>query len=133
MSTDIIQTGHINVIEKAAELGEVTVGVLSDKYVAMYEKYPILPLEERMRIIQNIKGVSKVVVQNDIYYDETIRELKPDIVIHGDNWTDGYQKAVRDRVIEVLAEWGGELIEIPYYKSSNLHLFENAMSESQTA
>ena len=89
MSTDIIQTGHINVIEKAAELGEVTVGVLSDKYVAMYEKYPILPLEERMRIIQNIKGVSKVVVQNDIYYDETIRELKPDIVIHGDNWTDG--------------------------------------------
>lgn len=131
MSTDIIQTGHINVIEKAAELGEVTVGVLSDKYVAMYEKYPILPLEERMRIIQNIKGVSKVVVQNDIYYDETIRELKPDIVIHGDNWTDGYQKAVRDRVIEVLAEWGGELIEIPYYKSSNLHLFENAMSESR--
>ena len=50
MSTDIIQTGHINVIEKAAELGEVTVGVLSDKYVAMYEKYPILPLEERMRL-----------------------------------------------------------------------------------
>lgn len=129
MSTDILQTGHINVIQRAAELGEVTVGVLCDKYVAMYEKYPILPLEERMKIIQNIKGVSHVVVQNDIYYDVNIRELKPDIVIHGDNWKDGYQKKVRDRVIEVLAEWGGELIEIPYYKSSNLHLFENVMSE----
>lgn len=129
MSTDILQTGHINVIQRAAELGEVTVGVLCDKYVAMYEKYPILPLEERMKIIQNIKGVSHVVVQNDIYYDVNIRDLKPDIVIHGDNWKDGYQKKVRDRVIEVLAEWEGELIEIPYYKSSNLHLFENVMSE----
>lgn len=129
MSTDIIQTGHINVIQKAAELGEVTVGVLCDKYVAMYEKYPILPAEERMKIISNIKGVSHVVVQNDIYYDANIRELKPDFVIHGDNWKDGYQKKVRERVIEVLAEWGGELVEIPYYKSSNLHLFENVMSE----
>ena len=129
MSTDIIQTGHINVIEKAATLGEVTVGVLCDKYVAMYEKYPILPLEDRIRIIQSIKGVSNVVVQNDIYYDDIIRELKPDIVIHGDNWKEGYQKKVRDRVIEVLAEWGGELLEIPYYKSSNLQLFENVMNE----
>lgn len=131
MSTDIIQTGHINIIEKAAELGEVTVGVLSDKYVAMYEKYPILPLEERMRIIRNIKGVSLVVVQNDIYYDENIRALKPDIVIHGDNWKEGYQNRVRERVIEVLAEWGGELVEIPYYQSSSLDLFRNVMSESR--
>ena len=73
MSTDIIQTGHINVIEKAAELGEVTVGVLCDKYVAMYEKYPVLPLEERIKIIRNIKGVEHVVVQEDIYYDENLR------------------------------------------------------------
>ena len=129
MSTDIIQTGHINIIEKAAELGEVTVGVLCDECVAMYEKYPIVPLEERMRIIRNIKGVSHVVVQEDIYYDKVLRELKPDIVIHGDNWKTGYQKDVRARVIEVLAEWGGELVEIPYYKSSGMDLFERAMME----
>ncbi len=131
MSTDIIQTGHINVIERAAELGEVTVGVLSDKYVAMYEKYPILPLEERMKIIRNIKGVAQVIVQDNIYYDENLRNLKPDYVIHGDNWKnqDGYQRAVRERVIEVLSEWGGELVEIPYYKSTNLRLFENITSE----
>lgn len=129
MSTDIIQTGHINVIEKAAELGEVTVGVLCDECVAMYEKYPILPMEERMRIIRNIKGVSQVVVQDDIYYDRNLRALKPDIVIHGDNWKSGYQKDVREKVIEVLAEWGGELVEIPYYKSQSLGLFERAMME----
>lgn len=129
MSTDIIQTGHINIIEKAAQLGEVIVGVLCDKYVAMYENFPLLPLEERMKIIKNIKGVSRVVVQNDIYYDENLRSLRPDIVIHGDNWKNGYQKKVRERVIEVLAEWGGELVEIPYYKHTNLHLFENVMQE----
>ena len=129
MSTDIIQTGHINVIEKAAELGEVTVGVLCDECVAMYEKYPILPLEERMKIINNIKGVSHVVVQDDIYYDKILKELKPDIVVHGDNWKKGYQKDVRERVIRMLAEWGGELVEIPYYKSPNLNLFEHAMME----
>lgn len=129
MSTDIIQTGHINVIEKAAELGEVTVGVLCDECVAMYEKYPILPLEERMKIINNIKGVSHVVVQDDIYYDKILKELKPDIVVHGDNWKKGYQKDVRERVIRMLAEWGGELVEIPYYKSPNLNLFERAMME----
>lgn len=129
MSTDIIQTGHINVIEKAAELGEVTVGVLCDECVAMYEKYPILPLEERMKIIRNIKGVSHVVVQDDIYYDKILKEMKPDIVVHGDNWKKGYQKDVRERVIRMLAEWGGELVEIPYYKSPNLNLFERAMME----
>ncbi len=129
MSTDIIQPGHIHIIEKAAELGEVTVGVLCDRCVAMYERYPMFPLEERMKIIQNIRGVSRVVVQEDIYYDANIRALKPDYVIHGDNWKTGYQKKVRERVIELLAEWGGELVEIPYYKSAGTHLFENSMSE----
>lgn len=131
ISTDIVQTGHINVIEKAAELGEVTVGVLCDRCVAMYERYPIIPLEERMRILNSIKGVAHVVVQNDIYYDEILRELRPDYVVHGDNWNSGYQKAVRERVIKVLEEWNGELIEIPYYKSESLNLFDNVMKESR--
>lgn len=131
ISTDIIQTGHINIIEKAQELGEVTVGVLCDRCVAMYERYPIIPLEERIRIISNIKGVSHVVVQNDIYYDDILKELKPDYVVHGDNWRVGYQKEVRERVISVLQELGGELIEIPYYKSDSLSLFDNVMKESR--
>ena len=100
MSTDIIQTGHIHIIEQAAELGEVTVGVLCDKCVAEYEQYPLLPLEERMKIYRNIKGVSNVIVQNDIFYDENLRTLKPDYVIHGDNWKTGYQKEVREGLLK---------------------------------
>lgn len=129
ISTDIIQTGHINIIQKAAELGEVTVGVLSDEYVALYEGYPILPLEERMKIISNIKGVSHVVVQNDIYYDENLKILRPEYVIHGDNWNEGYLREVKERAKKLLEEWAGEVVEIPYYKNASIDVFNSSMKD----
>lgn len=131
LSTDIIHTGHINIINKAAEYGEVTVGVLMDEYVAIYEKPPIIPLEERMKIIENIKGVTHVVIQNDIFYDENLRRIKPDYVIHGDNWNSGYQKEVKERAAAVLEEWGGRIIEVPYYKNEGLSLFDSYMQDSR--
>lgn len=129
ISTDIIQTGHINIINKAAELGEVIVGVLADKYVAMYEKFPIIPIGERMKLFESIKGVSTVVEQNDIFYDENLYKYKPDIVIHGDNWNKGYQKKVKERVVEILKEWGGEIVEIPYYRSNDMAIFNSSMKD----
>lgn len=131
LSTDIIHTGHINIIKRAAEYGEVTVGVLIDEYVAIYEKPPIIPLEERMKIIENIKGVTHVIIQNDIFYDENLRKIKPDYVIHGDNWNRGYQKEVKERAAKVLQEWGGQIIEIPYYKNEGLSLFDSYMQDSR--
>lgn len=119
-STDIIHSGHINIIDRARQLGEIVAGVLCDQCVAIYEKYPLLPEEERVRILENISGISRVVIQRDIYYDETIRALRPDYVVHGDNWRTGYLKPVRERVIEVLKEWGGELVEFPYTNSETL-------------
>lgn len=119
-STDIIHSGHINIIQKAARLGRVVAGVLCDRCVAIYEKYPLLPEQERVKILENITGIDRVVVQNDIYYDEVIRKLRPDYVVHGDNWRTGYQKPVRARVIETLKEWGGELVEFPYTSNETL-------------
>lgn len=119
-STDIIHSGHINIIQKAAQLGKVVAGVLCDRCVAIYEKYPLLPEQERVKILENITGIDRVVVQNDIYYDEVIRKLRPDYVVHGDNWRTGYQKPVRERVIETLKEWGGELVEFPYTSNETL-------------
>lgn len=119
-STDIIHSGHINIIQKAAQLGRVVAGVLCDRCVAIYEKYPLLPEQERVKILENITGIDRVVVQNDIYYDEVIRKLRPDYVVHGDNWRTGYQKPVRERVIETLKEWGGELVEFPYTSNETL-------------
>lgn len=114
MSTDIIHGGHIAIMEKAAKLGEVTVGVLTDEAVASFKRFPLLNYEERVKIISQIKGVSKVVEQDSISYRKVIEELKPDIVVHGDNWQTGNLKPIRDEVIELLKSYGGELVEFPY-------------------
>lgn len=114
MSADIVHTGHIKLLEKAGELGEIVVGVLTDEAIASYKRYPLLNLEKRMDVISNLKPVSKVVVQNTVDYEENLRLVKPDYVVHGDDWREGIQKNIRARVIEVLKEWGGELIEYPY-------------------
>lgn len=131
LSTDIIHSGHINIIKKAAEYGEVTVGVLSDEYVAMYETSPIISLTERMKIVENIKGVSHVIIQNDIFYDENLKMVRPDYIIHGDNWNVGYQKEVKERAARVIEEWGGEIVEIPYYENEGLSLFNSYMKDSK--
>ncbi len=114
MSTDVIHGGHIEIIKRAAELGELTVGVLTDEIVATYKRYPLLSCEERMKIVAGIKGVSAVVKQEDISYREPLRRMRPDYVVHGDDWVTGFQKPVRDECIQLLAEYGGELIEYPY-------------------
>ena len=116
MSADVIHHGHIQLIKRASELGSVTIGVLSDEAVASYKRYPMLSLSQRMQIIENIKHVDHVVVQDDIDYEANLLKLKPDYVVHGDDWREGIQKNIRKRVIEVLAQWNGELIEFPCTK-----------------
>lgn len=114
MGTDFIHHGHINIIETARELGEVTVGLLSDKAVATYSRMPLLSYDERKKILENIKGVKVVIPQYTLSYETNLRKLKPDFVVHGDDWKVGPQKVVRNQVIKLLAEWGGKLIEPPY-------------------
>lgn len=114
MSADIIHNGHVNLIKKASQLGELTVGVLTDEAIASYKRYPLMHLEERMEILGNLNGVSHVVPQLTLDYEENLRKLKPDFVVHGDDWRSGIQSSIREKVISVLAEWDGELIEVPY-------------------
>lgn len=113
-STDILHNGHLIILKKAAALGEVTVGLLTDEAVASFKHYPLIPLEERIQMFESIKGVSRVVVQDSLDYSDILRKLKPDIVVHGDDWLVGYQANIRQKVIDVLGEWGGELVEYPY-------------------
>lgn len=116
-STDIIHCGHLNILRKAAELGELTVGVLTDEVIASYKRYPLIPLQERVQMFSSIRSVSRVVIQDTLEYDKVLSELRPDIVVHGDNWKTGYQAEIRERVIEQLKQWGGELVEFPYTRT----------------
>ena len=114
MSADIIHIGHVNLLEKASKLGELIVGVLTDEAIAEYKRFPLMPLNQRMNIIGSLKWVSQVLVQNSLDYEDNLRLLKPNYVVHGDEWRTGIQSAMREKVIALLAEWGGVLIEYPY-------------------
>ncbi|RJP29014.1 MAG: phosphoenolpyruvate mutase [Candidatus Omnitrophota bacterium] len=114
MSADLVHPGHLNIINEAKKLGEVTVGLLTDSAIASYKRIPFLSFEQRKIIIENIKGVSMVVPQDTLDYVRNLEELRPDYVVHGDDWREGVQAKVRDRVIETLKKWGGRLVEIPY-------------------
>lgn len=126
MSTDIIHGGHIKMIEKAAELGELTVGVLTDQVVASYKRFPLLTYDERVKIIANIRGVAKVIPQDTLSYKKNLEALKPDYLVHGDNWKEGFQKAIRAEAIEVLASYGGILKEFPYSDDEQYQRLEDA-------
>ena len=113
-STDIIHGGHIAIIHKARQLGELTVGVLSDEAVAGYKRFPLVPATERRAMFENIAGVARVVEQKTLSYRDILEELRPDYVVHGDDWVTGFQKPIREEVLEVLSGWGGQLVEFPY-------------------
>lgn len=114
MSADMIHPGHLNIIHEAVKLGTVTVGVLTDEAIASYKRLPYLTYEQRAEIVSNIKGVDRVVPQTTLDYVPNLRELKPDYVVHGDDWKEGVQQKTRQRIIEAMAEWGGQVIDIPY-------------------
>lgn len=114
MSADLIHPGHVNILKEAAKLGEVIIGLLTDSAIASYKRLPYLTYEQRKAVIENMRGVSYVVPQQTLDYTSNLREIKPDFVVHGNDWQVGVQAQIRQKVIEVLAEWGGELVEIEY-------------------
>lgn len=116
MSADILHIGHLNIIEEASKHGEVIVGILTDKAIGSYKRLPTLPYEIRSKTVSAIKGVYKVIPQETLDYTESLLKIKPDIVVHGDDWKTGIQSATRAKVIELISTWGGELIEPSYTK-----------------
>ena len=117
MCADILHVGHLNIISKAVELGRVVVGLLTEEAILSYKELdPLFSFNGRREIVSNIVGVSEVIPQDTLSYIENLEKLRPDYVVHGDDWKKGVQKKIRQEVIDILAKWGGELIEIPYTK-----------------
>ncbi|MEP2654089.1 MAG: phosphoenolpyruvate mutase [Paraglaciecola sp.] len=132
MSVDLVHPGHLNIIKKATELGEVTIGLLTDQAIASYKRVPFMTFEQRQQVVENIKGVSKVVSQTTLDYVPNLEKYKPNYVVHGDDWQQGVQKNVRQSVIDCLAQWQGELIEVPYTQGISSSALHQAMKEIGT-
>ncbi len=132
MSADMIHPGHLNIIKEACKLGTVTVGVLTDAAIASYKRLPYLNYEQRAEVVASIKGVERVVPQTTLDYVPNLRELKPDYVVHGDDWKEGVQQQTRQRIIEVMAEWGGKVVDIPYTKGFSSTAMNQRLKEIGT-
>lgn len=127
--TDVIHAGHLNIIEQARKFGKVVVGALSDEALIKYNKFPTISLQERIKLYEGLEGVDKVVVQKSMMYDEIIKDLHPDYVVHGDNWKEGPEAAIRDNVMQCLASYGGELIEVGYTYNPEVKKIDRQLRE----
>ncbi len=116
MSADLIHQGHLNIINEGKKLGKVIIGLLTDEAIASYKRLPLIAFDERKIIVENLKGVEKVIPQTTLDYVPNLKKIKPDYVVHGDDWKTGVQKEVRKKVIDALEKWGGKLVEPEYTK-----------------
>ena len=113
-STEYIHSGHMAIINKARRLGRLIIGVLSDEAVSSFKRYPLIPFAERKALFENLAGVERVVTQDTLSYANNLRAIRPNYVVHGNDWCEGFQKPIRQEVCEILAEYGGKLVEYPY-------------------
>jgi len=114
MAADIVHPGHINILKKAAKLGRVMVGLFSDEAIRSYKPEPYMNFEQRKAVIENIKGVTYVVKQETKDYSDNLKRFQPDIMVHGTDWRKGPLAEVRQKAIDLLATWGGEVVEPEY-------------------
>ncbi len=128
LSADILHKGHINILKTASLYGEVCVGLLTDQAIASYKNIPYLDYKKRKVVIENIKYVKKVIPQKTLDYVENLNIVKPDYVVHGDDWKTGVQKKTRERVIKTLKKWSGKLIEPSYTKNISSTSIKKEMS-----
>ena len=120
MGADILHTGHLNIINKAKNYGKIIIGLFTDSAIAEYKSLPLINYSQRLEIMKNLKGIYKIVKQDTWDYSKNLYKIKPDYLIHGDDWKVGIQKKTRAKVISILKKWSGKLIEIPYTKEPQI-------------
>ena len=127
--TDVIHEGHLNIIKQAGQYGRVVVGALSDEALIRFNKFPTKSLEQRIAMYQQLEGVAQVVVQHSVMYEDIFETIKPDYVIHGDNWREGSESAIRAHVAARLQEYGGQLIEVSYTYNEHVKKIDRQLQE----
>lgn len=132
MSADIIHPGHLNILHEAQKYGRVIVGVLTDEAIASYKRLPYLNYEQRSMVVRDLKGVSEVVPQTTLDYRPNLEMIRPDFVVHGDDWKEGVQAKTRQQIIDKLAEWGGKVIDVPYTKGISSTMLNERLKEIGT-
>lgn len=127
--TDVIHEGHINILTEAKKYGKLVVGILSDSAMIRYNRFPTVDFAERVRIVEELGIAAEIITQDDIMYDKVVAEIHPDYVIHGDNWKNGPEKAIRDNAEKLLEAYGGSIIDVPYTYNENVKRIDRRIRE----
>jgi len=130
LSADILHEGHINILKIASSYGDVVVGLLTDQAITSYKKIPYLNFKQRKVVLENLRYVKKVIPQKTLDYVHNLNIVRPNYVVHGDDWKKGIQKKTRDRVLKALKKWSGKLIEPKYTKNISSTIIKNKISEA---
>lgn len=128
-ASDVIHEGHLNIVNEAKKYGRIVAGVLCDSAMVRYNRFPSVSFEERVKMVKDIPDVDEVVTQNTIMYDEIVERVKPDYIIHGDNWCEGPEKAIRENALSLMNKTGGELIEVPYTRNENVKKIDDRIKD----
>lgn len=130
---DMFHVGHLNVIMNAKEYCEhLIVAVSTDEVVQMNKgKTPIIPFEERAKIVEAIRYVDEVVPQTD--YSDKLSAAKKygiDVMFVGDDWkgTDKWNK-----IEQQLNEIGVDLVYLPYTHSISSTMLREKISNNNPA
>lgn len=127
--TEVIHEGHLNILREAKKYGKVIVGALSDRALIRCSRFPAISQEERLRLYRSLDGVDSVVIQDDMLYDDVLSLIRPDYVIHGDNWRTGPEAEIRARLLRSLEALGGRLIEVPYTRNERVSRADRLLRE----
>ena len=110
---DFFHIGHLNILKRAKEQCEyLIVGVGTDELVEGYKhKTPVIPFEERIAIVEAIKYVDKVVVQESMDKFSAWEKLRFNVVFHGDDWKNSN---MYDRYIDQFKKVGVDVVFLPH-------------------
>jgi phosphoenolpyruvate phosphomutase len=114
MIADLLHAGHIRILAEAVKHGEVTVGLLTANAVAEMDDVAYLKYAQRHEVLEQLRIVKDIIPQETASYRANLLSLKPHVVVHGDDWVTGKSSMYRTEVVELLAQWGGTLLEVSY-------------------
>lgn len=125
---DMFHIGHLNLIKHAKEKCDyLIVGVNTDELVKSYkQKTAIVPLEERMEIIDSIKYVDEVVACGSLDKKTAYEKHRFNLLFIGDDWKGNPRWAETEREMELL---GVKLVFLPYTKNTSSTMLREKLSE----
>lgn len=124
---DLFHIGHLNVLRHASELcDELVAGVVSDEMALLAKgARPVVPLDERLQIVQGVRYVSRAVAEVVPDKIDTWREVRFDVIFKGDDWR-GTPKG--ERLERDMATVGVEVVYFPYTSHTSSTVLRQALT-----